>query len=237
MVINEIFYSIQGEGLLAGVPSIFIRLAGCTVGCDWCDTKYAWDPNAGDDLSIGQIIDKVDNLKHLPPSTQRPQRKNVKVWSKSRYVVLTGGEPMVNEQLPELADALKKLDKHVTIETAGVEFIPDVACDLMSISPKTSNSGQTQKGSDPFFDIRELIEHYPYQLKFVVDTPDDLPEIRQVVKELGNVDPARVMLMPQAKTRDELIAKSPMAAELCKQTGYTFCNRLQILLYDGQRGK
>jgi 7-carboxy-7-deazaguanine synthase len=232
MVINEIFYSLQGEGLLAGVPGIFIRLAGCPLRCKWCDTKYALDPTAGEELSVSAIIE------------------NVSRWQ-CRYVVITGGEPMINPQLPQLTAELKKHGKHITIETAGIAFIEGLACDLMSISPKTSNSGQKKVPACPertcgersrtsrrdTFLIRQLIEHYPYQLKFVVDSPDDLPEIQRTIEQLGNVAIDKVMLMPQAKTRDELIAKSPMVAELCKQTGFAFCNRLQILLYDGVRGK
>jgi len=230
MVINELFYSLQGEGLLAGVPGIFIRLAGCPLRCKWCDTKYALDPTAGEDLSVSAIIDKVEQ------------------WD-CEFVVITGGEPMVNPQLPQLAAALKKHGKHITIETAGIAFIENLACDLMSVSPKTSNSGQKNVFPEA---VKQLIEHYPYQLKFVVESPEDLPEIQQAVSQISNVDAwheleahentakmavPRVMLMPQAKTRDELIAKSPMVAELCKQTGFAFCNRLQILLYDGARGK
>jgi 7-carboxy-7-deazaguanine synthase len=215
MVINEIFYSLQGEGLLAGVPGVFVRLAGCPLRCRWCDTKYALDPTAGEELSVSAIIENVSRRQ-------------------CRYVVITGGEPMINPQLPQLTAELKKLGKHITIETAGIAFIADLACDLMSISPKTSNSG-TKKG---FLEaVKQLIEHYPYQLKFVVDTPDDLPEIQQTIAKLGDIDKKHIMLMPQAKTRDELIAKSPMVAELCKQTGFVFCNRLQILLYDGEKGK
>lgn len=219
MFINEIFYSIQGEGLLAGVPSVFIRLAGCPLRCRWCDTKYARDTSEGIEMSIEQIIDKV-------------QQKQC------RSVVLTGGEPMVNPQLPALTKALKKLRRHITIETAGLKFIPNLTCDLLSISPKTSNSGQkTKKGSDPFFAVRKLIAAYSYQLKFVVETKGDLHEIQKAVKSLGKIDPAKVLLMPQAQTRDELLARSPMVARLCKQTGYTFCNRLQIFLFDGQKDK
>ena len=224
MVINEIFYSIQGEGFLAGFPSVFIRIAGCPLRCQWCDTKYAWDPGAGVDLSIAQIIDKVGQ------------------WD-CRFAVITGGEPMTNPQLPELASALKKIGKHITIETAGVKFVPDVACDLMSISPKTSNFGikkvparPERSRRDTFFAAKELIGHYPYQLKFVVDSTDDLSEIQKTLGQIGNVNPEKVMLMPQAKTREELIAKSPMVAELCKQAGFAFCNRLQIQLWDGRRG-
>jgi len=215
MVINEIFYSIQGEGLLVGVPSVFIRLAGCPLRCEWCDTKYALDPNAGDDLGIEQIIDKVEE------------------WP-CKFVVITGGEPMINLQLPKLTAGLKERGKHITIETAGIAFIEGLFCDLMSISPKLSNSG-IKRTPDPFF-VRRLIERYPYQLKFVVDSPDDLPEIRQTIDKLGDIDKGRVLLMPQAKTRDELITKSPMVAEFCKQTGYTFGNRLHIQLFNGKRG-
>jgi len=84
--------------------------------------------------------------------------------------------------------------------------------------------------------LRELIAHYKYQLKFVVDSQDDLPEIQQTIEEIGNVDLQKVMLMPQATTRDELLAKSPMVADMCKRTGFTFCQRLQVLLWDNQKG-
>jgi 7-carboxy-7-deazaguanine synthase len=236
MVVNEIFYSLQGEGLLAGTPSVFIRLAGCPLQCKWCDTKYAWDANEGEELPVSEIVNRI---------VQWP----------SRYVVITGGEPMVNPQLPDLARALKERNKHITIETAGIKFVAGLACDLMSVSPKLSNSGQKiktaplrQQGSprlrsgqagqaDPFSSIRQLIRRYPYQLKFVVDSPDDLPEIQQAVEQIGGVSAEKVMLMPQAKKRDELIAKSPMVAQLCKEAGYVFCQRLHILLYDGMKGK
>ena len=154
-------------------------------------------------------------------------------------MVITGGEPMVNPQLPDLAKALKERNKHITIETAGINFVAGLACDLMSVSPKLSNSGQKDEKRlpDPFSPVRQLIRRYPYQLKFVVDSPDDLPEIQQAVEQIGGVSAEKVMLMPQAKTRDELIAKSPMVAQLCKETGYVFCQRLHILLYDGVKGK
>jgi 7-carboxy-7-deazaguanine synthase len=219
MIINEIFYSIQGEGLLTGVPSVFIRLAGCPLRCRWCDTKYAQAPASGDDLTIKRIISKI------------------KQW-KCRHIVITGGEPFANPQLPLLAKALKKTGKHITIETAGLKFMPNLACDLMSISPKTSNSGlKFKKVTKPYTPIKRLIKNYPYQLKFVIESPRDLREIQRAVKYLGKVEPSRVLLMPQARTRDELLTCSPMVVELCQKTGFTFCTRLQLLLFDSQRGK
>ena len=225
MTVSEIFYSLQGEGLLAGVPSVFVRLAGCPLRCKWCDTKYAWDGSAGTSCNIDEIL------------------KTVTQWP-CRFVVITGGEPMINSELLQLARALKGIGKHITIETAGIAFIPDMPCDLMSISPKLSNSTPDDSElakihGDSRLDtavLGELIDNYDYQLKFVVDSQDDLPEIQQTIEQVGNVDPEKVMLMPQARTRDELLEKSPMVADLCKRTGYTFCNRLQILLWDNQRG-
>jgi len=166
MIINEIFYSLQGEGFLAGVPSVFVRLAGCPLRCRWCDTKYAWDEKAGKDYTIAEIVQTVQQ------------------WS-CKFIVITGGEPMINSDLPQLVRQLKTADKHITIETAGIAFLPDLACDLMSISPKLSNSTPTDPElaathEDSRLDIavlRKLIDNYKYQLKFVVSSQDDLPEI------------------------------------------------------------
>jgi 7-carboxy-7-deazaguanine synthase len=225
MRVNEIFYSLQGEGFLAGVPSAFVRLPGCPLRCKWCDTKYAWDETAGAHYSIEKII------------------KTIEQWP-CRFVVITGGEPMINPDLPQLVQELKASDKHITIETAGIAFIPALPCDLMSISPKLSNSTPDDPElaavhEDSRLDIavlRELIDNYKYQLKFVVDSKDDLPEIQQTLEEIGNVDLEKVMLMPQAAARDELLAKSPMVADMCKRTGFAFCQRLQVLLWNNERG-
>jgi 7-carboxy-7-deazaguanine synthase len=159
-------------------------------------------------------------------------------------VVITGGEPMVNSDLPELVQDLKTSAKHITIETAGIAFIADMPCDLMSISPKLSNSTPADPAlaaihEDSRLDtavLGELIDNYEYQLKFVVDSEDDLPEIQQTIEGIGNVDPGKVMLMPQAGTKEELLAKSPMVVDLCKHTGFAFCQRLQVLLWNGRRG-
>ena len=225
MRVTEIFYSLQGEGFLAGLTSVFIRLVGCPLRCRWCDTKYAWDETAGAHYTIEKILQTVQQ------------------WP-CDFVVITGGEPMINSELLQLARKLKVAGKHITIETAGIAYVPDLPCDLMSISPKLSNSTPSDPSlaavhEDSRLDIavlRKLIDNYDYQLKFVVDSPDDLPEIQETIDEIGNVDSRKVMLMPQAVTRDELLAKSPMVAELCKQTGFAFSQRLHILLWNNQRG-
>ncbi|UCF14965.1 MAG: 7-carboxy-7-deazaguanine synthase QueE [Phycisphaerales bacterium] len=226
MIVNQVFYSLQGEGFLAGMPSVLIRLTGCPLRCRWCDTKYAWSEDAGQDRTIPEIVEAVCKFH-------------------CRFVVITGGEPMVQFEVRQLAKELKAEGKHITIETAGIAYIPDIPCDLMSISPKLSNSlpndaKQAALHEDSRLDLAvlgELVANYNYQLKFVVESVNDLPEVQQVLEQLGNVEPEMVMLMPQAATRDELSSRSPMVAELCKCAGYAFCQRLQILLWDAQKGK
>ena len=226
MKVSEIFYSLQGEGFLAGAPSVFIRLAGCPLRCRWCDTKYARDATAGDEYDIAEIVRIVKKRR-------------------CRHVVITGGEPMIQQDLPQLACELRAAGKHITIETAGIAYIPDMPCDLMSISPKLSNSapGDAKLAAmheDSRLDIAvlaELIDNYDYQLKFVVDSVNDLPEIQETLDRSENIDPEKVMLMPQAVTKDELLAKSPMVAEMCKMVGLAFSQRLQILLWDNEKAK
>lgn len=225
MRVNEIFYSLQGEGFLAGTPSTFIRLPGCPLRCKWCDTKYAWDEDTGTHYSIETIIETVNQ-------------------NKCQFVVITGGEPMLSADLPDLTDRIKANGNHITIETAGIAATPGIICDLMSISPKLSNSTPADPElvavhEDSRLDIAVigvLMDDYNYQLKFVVDSKDDLLEIDDTIDRLANVDRSKIMLMPQAQNRDELLEKAPMVAQLCKQTGFAFSQRLQILIWDNQRG-
>ncbi|MBL7106365.1 MAG: 7-carboxy-7-deazaguanine synthase QueE [Phycisphaerae bacterium] len=225
MKISEIFYSLQGEGQLAGKPSVFIRLSGCPLRCRWCDTKYALDPDSGIDYSTENIVTKT-----LSYNTD--------------HVVITGGEPMINPGLITLTKKLKSLNKHITIETSAIKYQPNLACDLMSISPKLSNSAPLEKGLAKSHNARRinteaakaLLTDYDCQLKFVVDSPDDIFEIKDFLKKIAPVDNNKVMLMPQAANRTDLLEKSPLVAELCKETGFTFSQRLHILLWNNTRG-
>src|SRR3954447_1293967 len=128
--IAELFYSIQGEGGLVGVPSVFVRTSGCNLRCSWCDTPYtSWKPE-GEDWPLDRILDAV--LAHP-----------------ARHVVVTGGEPMIAPAMVELTQRLRAAGLHITIETAGTVYHP-VECDLMSISPKLANSTP----DDPYWSER-----------------------------------------------------------------------------------
>lgn len=122
MLISEVFYSLQGEGELSGVPSVFIRTSGCNLRCVWCDTPYAsWNPE-GTRQSVDLLL------------------RAVEAHHAARHVVITGGEPMIAPGIRDLARELKQRDYHVTIETAATIAPDGIACDLASMSPKLLNS-------------------------------------------------------------------------------------------------
>lgn len=226
MKIVEIFYSLQGEGALAGKPSIFIRLAGCPLRCKWCDTKYAWHARCGDDLSIDEIMMQISQYD-------------------CRYVVITGGEPFVNSELPELLCELKDRGKHITVETAGIEFVAALPIDLLSISPKLANSTPIEQELAVIHEKNRLnkyalfhfVNSYNCQIKFVVDSAEDLPEIRRILSDCSiTFSMADIMLMPQAADVDEYIDKARLIAELCIKEGFSFSPRLHTLLWGNKRG-
>jgi 7-carboxy-7-deazaguanine synthase len=228
MRIAEIFHSMQGEGLLAGVPSIFIRTSGCNLRCHWCDTPYAsWKPE-GPEMSIEEILKKISE------------------WN-CNHIVLTGGEPMITPDLPELATVLRKQKKHITIETAGTIPPNGIPCDLASISPKLSNSTPPPE-RDPAWAkkheatrlqpevITEWIRKYPFQLKFVVSSELDLAEIKDLLSRLPPVPLHQILLMPEGIDVKTLATRSPWLVEICKREGFRFCPRLQIELFGHIRG-
>ncbi len=227
MRIAEIFRSLQGEGMLTGTPSVFIRTSGCNLRCTFCDTPYAsWEPE-GADLSIDEILAQVEE------------------WD-TEHVILTGGEPMLFAELIPLAEQLKERGKHITIETAGTLYLP-VLCDLMSISPKLSNSTPSLK-KHPRWSRRhesqrhapevmhQLMDQYDYQLKFVVDRVEDLSEIEQYLTEFPEAKPEHVLLMPQGVEPEELNQRTAWLESYCQEQGYPFCPRKHIEWFGKVRG-
>lgn len=226
MKISEIFYSIQGEGILAGVPSVFIRTSGCNLRCTWCDTPYtSWKPE-GEDMTVDEIQAAV-----------RPHR--------AAHAVITGGEPMLFEETVALTRQLRALGMHITIETAGTVFQP-VACDLMSISPKLANSTPHEREGGRWAAqhdrlryqpevLKQLMAAYPYQLKFVVAAPGDLDEIAKMLAGT-NADRSRVILMPEGTDPAALRERARWLVDLCKARQFRYGPRLHIDLYGDRRG-
>ncbi len=221
MRIAEIFYSVQGEGSLVGTPSVFIRTSGCNLRCSWCDTPYtSWEPE-GEELTLDDILAQTAAFP-------------------ARHAVVTGGEPMIAPDIVALTERLRERGLHITIETAGTVYKP-VACDLMSISPKLANStpagtpwaAQHERLRIQPEVLRRLMAEYDYQLKFVVASPGDLPEIRRLA---AGADPNRVILMPEGTDPAVLRERSLWLVEICKSEGFRFSPRLHVDLWGARRG-
>jgi 7-carboxy-7-deazaguanine synthase len=224
MFISETFTSLQGEGILTGVPSFFVRTSGCNLRCRWCDTPYtSWLPE-GDRRAVGELVSEA-------------------VGSGVRHVVVTGGEPLLQREIGELTAGLKGEGLHITVETAGT-VDPVFNCDLLSVSPKTSNSDPPGAARDRHRRLRQdraplrrLLQRFPeHQLKFVIDDADDLQEVRSVLEEIGGADPSRVLLMAQGRTADEVAQLAPAVAALCLEHGFRYTPRLHLDLFGGGRG-
>ena len=230
MLISEIFHSLQGEGERAGVPSVFVRTAGCNLRCTWCDTPYAsWTPE-GKQMSAAEIVAEV---------SRHP----------ARHVVLTGGEPMLAAELPELAAALRAAGQHITIETAATVAPDGIACDLASLSPKlrSSTPPPAQFGA-AWSDRHEALRRQPavvaawlatydFQLKFVVASEADVAEVESLLAQLPTPPPRhKILFMPEGTTREALAARTPWLTALCRDRGYRFAPRLHIDWFGNKRG-
>ncbi len=222
MKIAEIFYSIQGEGSLVGVPSVFVRASGCNLRCSWCDTPYtSWNPE-GEEWTLERILAEIGSYR-------------------ARHVVVTGGEPMIAREIAGLTRGLRERGLHITIETAGTVFAP-VECDLMSISPKLANSTPAGEWAERHERLRiqpdtlkRLIGAYDYQLKFVIAQPEDVAEVAGLLGAL-EADPGRVILMPEGVEAGVLRERGVWLAEICKREGFRFSPRLHVELYGNRRG-
>ena len=235
--INELFCSLQGEGKLAGVPSVFVRSSGCNLRCWFCDSYHtSWEPT-GAWLSIDDIVEEVLS------------------YEQADHVVFTGGEPMIHEESVELLDELADYGYHTTVETNGTIY-RDAAINLASISPKLASSTPTPerdpKGDGEWANRHEdrridlnalsaLVDAYDSQLKFVVTGAEDMPEIVDLVERVRDatsttVPDENVLLMPEGMMREELDAKRNDVAELAMEYGYRYTPRLHVDLWNDAPG-
>lgn len=235
--VNELFYSLQGEGTLAGVPSVFVRTSGCNLRCWFCDSYHtSWDPTHAW-MDVEAIVEEV------------------REHERADHVVLTGGEPMIHEQSVDLLDRLGDAGYHTTVETNGTLY-RDAHIDLLSLSPKLSNSTPTTERdptgdgewAEPHEDRRldleamaALVEAYPFQLKFVVTGADDMPEITDLVTELRavtttTIEDADVLLMPEGATRERLAETRDTVGTLAMEYGYRYTPRLHVDLWNDAPG-
>ena len=213
--VSEVFASIQGEGPSVGTPSMFVRLQGCTVGCTWCDTRYAWDPGGGEELALAELLDRV------------------KVTG-LHNVVVTGGEPLEHPALAPLVSGLRAMGRRIEVETAGVVTPPPLAVDQWNVSLKLAHSGVPRDrrlipaAIDRFRDLGAWF-------KFVVGEERDVDEVLEIQARHA-LPSQRIVLMPLGLQCEEQRALMPLTIEWCKRHDFRFSPRLHILLWGPRRG-
>ena len=238
MRIAELYASLQGEGLLAGTPSVFVRSSGCNLRCRWCDTPFtSWQP-VGTERGAAEIAAAV-------------------ATHGLRHVVLTGGEPLLPGDAARVCAALRSGGGHLTVETAGSVLPPGAdpatLADLISISPKLASSappaetpGDWRRRHDAARrddDVLALLLSAPaWQMKFVVGSRGDLDETLRWLDALeGRAGPAglprrRVFVMPEGVAPERLDAVTAWLRPAAEAEGVRFAPRHHIAWFGHRRG-
>jgi len=223
--VSEIFESLQGEGASTGAPCVFLRLAQCNLHCSWCDTKYTWDFERYryEDEVREQSVAELAQLVNVAPS---------------RRLVLTGGEPLLQQRALKEFFARLAPDIAVEVETNGT-IVPEPAAlsrvNQWNVSPKLSNAGDPEQFRIRPEALAMLRDSGRAYLKLVVNGDADFAEADSLVTRLSWPSD-RVLLMPEAANRDQLRARSFAVAEAARKRSYRFSSRLHLELWGGRRG-
>ena len=211
----ECFFSIQGEGATAGVPAVFVRLQGCSVGCTWCDTKYSWDPAGGREQTLGGLLHEL-------------------VAFPCRRVVVTGGEPLESRIFTPLVSALKERHYTIEVETSGTLAAPRLQIDQWNVSLKLANSGVPEPQRINPAAILSFLDREAWW-KFVVVNRSDIGEVSLLMERFA-LPRDRILLMPEGLRREELLERSLWVVDECRRHGFRYSPRLHILLWGSKRG-
>ena len=240
----EIFHTLQGEGLSAGRPSIFIRASLCNLHCVWCDTDYTWNwedtpwPHERDSEPGYRKFKKADHIVELTPADIAAAAREFPC----RHLVLTGGEPLLQEE--EFLDVLSiLLDTDPTwtaeIETNGT-IQPSEEFDGMihqyNVSPKLANSGNAEELRIKNGPLEFFAGSPKAVFKFVVAADPDLAEIQDLQSRLA-IPADRIILMPEGRDAQTLADRTQWLADHCRDLGFRFSQRLHIDLWGAERAR
>lgn len=230
----EIFASLQGEGLSAGQPCVFIRLSRCNLACVWCDTAYTWHFE-GDERPHrdGRTFDRKANQVSLSPLDAARTIDRLP----PRRLVVTGGEPLL--QAAALAELAALLPGHaIEVETNGTVEPPakfDGFVDHYTVSPKLAHSGNAAALALPPERLVSWAAEPRAWFKFVVTAPADVTQVLALQAGFGIV-PDRIYLMPEGTDSATIRAREEWLAPLCVEHGFRMSDRLHIHLYGDTRG-
>ena len=239
----EVFYSLQGEGVSMGIPSVFVRCSGCNLQCTWCDTEYTWNwigtsyvhtkDSGGNQAKYDRDLVQL----RLTPKEVAELVKTIDCEN----VVFTGGEPMLQQvKLAEVAQLLRSGGRRYEfeVETNGT-VMPDPRFDSQvdryNVSPKLTNSGMERQTRFRADSLAWFASSTKATFKFVVGSPNDAFEIEEFQKEF-NVSRRRILAMPEARDRQTLDERRESVFNLCMEKGWRFTDRIHIAIFGDRRG-
>ncbi|MEI8656254.1 7-carboxy-7-deazaguanine synthase QueE [Vibrio sp. Hal054] len=200
--VNEMFETIQGEGVFTGVPAVFVRLQECPVGCAWCDTKQTWETNEHDQQSFEQIIVKTgDSPNWCSASAQQIIAMYQSQGYTAKHIVITGGEPCIYDLVP-LTQAFEEIGCQCQIETSGTFEVKATKDTWVTVSPKVA-----MKGKLPVIESALLRAN---EIKHPVATDKDIENLDQLLQSANVPESTVIALQP--------ISQKPRATQLCIDT-------------------
>lgn len=234
----EIFHSVQGEGASLGAPRVFIRLSGCNLHCEWCDTAYTWNWESTDFAhNDGR---KYDLDRQTMTLSARDIAERVSAFAPVG-IVITGGEPLLQQsRLPNLITEIKNASGPVwvEIETNGSIRPQNALVNLVNqfnVSPKLSHSGNQAALAQKAESLSVFAGMTAAWFKFVIGTPGDVEEVRALAREY-RIAPDRILLMPLGVRSEDLRMRSEWLVPICLEHGYRYTDRLHIHLFGNSRG-
>ena len=240
--VAEIFSTVQGEGPNTGIPVIFLRLQLCNLQCTWCDTPYTWNWEGTDFTHTTKDYEQVkyDPRKEIEIRTPEEIHAKVKFLAGKNihHVVLTGGEPLLQQRSKAFQVLLRLLDTsgfHIEVETNGTITPSEDTQAFISqynVSPKLANSNNSLVNRRKDKPYKFYTEHPKAYFKFVVTGEEDIAEIQEIQAQY-DIPSSKILLMPEGRTEEETKKRAQELVELCKEYGYRFCNRLQVWIWDG----
>ncbi len=184
--INEIFYTLQGEATFAGLPSVFVRLQGCNVGCAFCDTKYTWKSKDENVVSKEEVLAKLNDSEKYANFTVDSLLQEIRKYKNCRHVVFTGGEPAMFN-LSEVMGILENQGYMTQIETSGTEELKVSTNTWVTLSPKINMPGHKTLKSTAIYRADEI--------KMPIGRMEDLGKLKEFLSEY-NIKDKSIWLQP-----------------------------------------